>query len=168
MTPRVLMILLTTEALVACSSNESGSGGGDPRTIVVRMSDDLRFDPATIDVEPGETVQFELINEGEAVHEFLLGDEAAQAEFEEEIARGEMHHVTDAGVAVDPGETESFEYTFPDTAGDFSRVATSQATTTAAWSQASASAIRAGAVTQGATLSGVTRTPRPTSPRPTA
>ena len=117
MTPRVLMILLTTVALVACSTNE-GEGGGAPRIIEVRMSDELEFDPAMIAVVPGETVRFELTNEGDAVHEFLIGDEAAQAEFEEEMASGEMQHDTDAGVAVDPGETESFEYTFPDTAGE--------------------------------------------------
>jgi uncharacterized cupredoxin-like copper-binding protein len=118
MTTRVLVMLFIAGAMVACSSNEGGSGGGDPRTIEVRMSDDLRFDPATIDVEPGETVRFELINEGEAVHEFLIGDEAAQAEFEEEMASGEAHHDTEAGMAVDPGQTETFEYTFHDTAGE--------------------------------------------------
>ena len=118
MTKRVLAMLFIAVAIVACSSNDNGSGGGDPRTIEVRMSDDLRFDPATIDVEPGETVRFELTNEGEAVHEFLIGDEAAQAEFEEEMAGGEGHHDTDAGMAVDPGQTETFEYTFPDTAGE--------------------------------------------------
>jgi len=115
MTQRVLAMLFIAVALVACSSNETGSGGGsDPRTIEVRMSDDLRFDPATIAVQPGETVLFELVNEGETVHEFLIGDEAAQADFEEEMAAGEMHHDTEAGMAVEPGETESFEYTFPD------------------------------------------------------
>lgn len=119
MAKRVLVLLFVAMAMVACRSNETGSGGGsDPRTIEVRMSDDLRFDPATIAVRPGETVRFILLNEGEAVHEFLIGDEAAQAEFEEEMASGEMHHDTDAGMAVDPGQTETFEYTFPDTAGE--------------------------------------------------
>lgn len=118
MTPRVLMIFLAALALVADSANGGGAAGGtDLRTIEVRMSDDLRFDPATIVVRPGETIRFELVNEGEVVHEFLIGDEAAQAEFEEEMARGEMHHDTAAGMAVDPGETETVEYTFPHGAG---------------------------------------------------
>ena len=115
---RVLAMLAVAVAMVACSSTDGGDAGADPRTIVVRMSDELRFDPATIDVEPGETVRFELTNEGEAVHEFLIGDEAAQAEFEEEMASGDGHHDTDAGMAVDPGQTESFDYTFPDAAGE--------------------------------------------------
>ena len=118
MTHRVLPMLLIAVAIVACSSNETGNGGSDPRTIEVRMSDDLRFDPSIIAVEPGETIRFEFINEGQAVHEFLIGDEAAQAEFEEEMAGGEMHHDTDAGIAVEPGQTETFDYTFPDTAGE--------------------------------------------------
>ena len=84
----------------------------------MRLSDDLRFDPATIEVQAGETVVFELINEGTALHEFLIGDEAAQARFEEEMASGEMHHDTDAGMAVEPKQTEAFDYTFPETAGE--------------------------------------------------
>ena len=118
MTHRVLPMLMIAVAMVACSSNETGGGGSDRRTVEVRMSDDLRFDPSTIAVAPGETVRFELINEGQAVHEFLIGDEAAQAEFAEEMAGGEMHHDTDAGMAVEPGHTETFDYTFPDTAGE--------------------------------------------------
>ena len=118
MTHRVLPMLLIAVAIVACSSNHTGNGGSDPPTVEVRMSDDLRFDPSTIAVERGETVRFELINEGQAVHEFLIGDEAAQAEFEEEMAGGEMHHETDAGIAVEPGQTGTFDYTFPDAAGE--------------------------------------------------
>ena len=116
---RITVMLFMAMALAACANNENDGGvGSDPRTIEVRMSDDLRFDPAAIEVAPGETVQFELINEGSAVHEFLIGDEAAQAEFEEEMASGEGHHDTDAGMAVEPGETGSFEYTFADTPGE--------------------------------------------------
>lgn len=119
MAQRVLAMLLMAVPLAACGINDIGTAGdSDPRTIKVRMSDDLRFEPATIAVQPGETVRFEVINEGEAVHEFLIGDAAAQAEFEEKMASGEMHHHTDAGMAVDPGQTETFEYTFPDIAGE--------------------------------------------------
>lgn len=117
MTHRVLPMLLIAVAMVACSSNETGNRGSDPRTVEVRMSDDLRFDPSTIAVASGETVRFVLVNEGQAVHEFLIGDEAAQTEFEEEMAGG-VHHDIDAGMAVEPGQTETFDYTFPDTAGE--------------------------------------------------
>lgn len=76
------------------------------------MTDELRFEPAEISVAAGETVRFELMNDGQAVHEFLIGDEATQAELEEEMASGEMDHESDAGVSVDPGQTGTFEYTF--------------------------------------------------------
>ena len=47
------------------------------------------------------------------IHEFLIGDEAAQDEFETEMSEGDgMAHDGDAGVSVEPGETETFEYTF--------------------------------------------------------
>lgn len=77
------------------------------------MTDALRFDPDEISVEAGETVTFQVTNDGELIHEFLIGDEAAQAEFEEEMAAGDrMEHDSDAGVSVEPGQTETFEYTF--------------------------------------------------------
>jgi uncharacterized cupredoxin-like copper-binding protein len=44
-------------------------------------------------------VRFEVTNAGEIVHEFLIGDEAAQDEFEMEMAEGDgMAHDSDAGV----------------------------------------------------------------------
>ena len=91
------------------------AAAGDARIIEVSMTDELRFEPDMIVVAPGETVRFEVTNNGQAVHEFLVGDEAAQAQFEEEMAGGEMDHDTAAGVSVDPGQTESFEYAFGET-----------------------------------------------------
>ncbi len=106
--------------LVASASGlEAGGhavGAEDARTIEVSMSDELRFEPDVITVTPGETVRFVVSNTGEMVHEFLVGDEAEQAEFAEEMAGGEMdHHDTASGVSVEPGQSETFEYTFGDT-----------------------------------------------------
>lgn len=110
---RLGYLLLLVLLLAACSAGSSaGDGSGDPRTIEVRMSDALRYEPADFAVTAGETVQFTVINDGQSTHEFLIGDEAAQAEFEDEMAGGGMHHDTDAGVSVEPGQTETFEYTF--------------------------------------------------------
>ena len=98
------------------------AGGDDPsaaaETVVVRMTDDLRFDPASFTVRAGATVRFEVTNAGAMPHEFLVGDETAQAEYEAEMAEGHGEgHDSAAGVSVEPGETESFEYTFT-TAGE--------------------------------------------------
>ena len=95
------------------TSPSQGSGDeGEPRTIEVRMSDDLRFDPDEITVSAGETVRFVVTNDGRTQHEFLIGDELTQARFEEEMGGGGIRHEMDAGVSVDPGQAETFEYEF--------------------------------------------------------
>ncbi|MGH2384513.1 MAG: cupredoxin domain-containing protein [Candidatus Limnocylindria bacterium] len=107
-----LPALVTALVLAACAPSGGASADGDVRSVEVRMTDELRFEPAEITVSAAETVRFEVTNDGQAVHEFLIGDEAAQGEFAEEMAEGGMHTETDAGVTVQPGETETFEYTF--------------------------------------------------------
>jgi uncharacterized cupredoxin-like copper-binding protein len=77
------------------------------------MTDDFRFEPAEFTFQAGETARFEVTNAGAIVHEFLIGDEAAQEQFETEMSEGDgMAHHTEAGVSVEPGESETFEYTF--------------------------------------------------------
>ena len=76
------------------------------------MTDELRFDPDQISTVAGERVRFEITNEGQIVHEFLIGDEAAQAQFEADMAAEGMDHDSDAGISVAPGQTDSFDYTF--------------------------------------------------------
>jgi uncharacterized cupredoxin-like copper-binding protein len=99
-------------AIAACPTSAGGSADGERRTIEVRTTDERQFEPAEISVSVGETVRFEVTNDGQTVHEFLIGDEAAQDEFAAEMAAGGGHHETDAGVTVEPGETETFEYSF--------------------------------------------------------
>lgn len=51
---------------------------GDPeraRTIEVRMSDDMRFKPARIEVREGETIRFVVRNAGGVLHEMVIGTE---------------------------------------------------------------------------------------------
>ena len=104
--------------LAACAGPEEAGSADEVRTIAVSMTDELRFEPDAFSVAAGETVRFEVTNEGQAAHEFLIGDQAAQADFEAEMAEGGMHHETGAGVNVDPGQTDSFEYTFDAEAGE--------------------------------------------------
>ncbi len=57
-------------------------------------------------MQAGETVHFEVTNAGQIVHEFLIGDEAAQDEFETEMCEGDgMAHDSDAGVSVERGSS---------------------------------------------------------------
>jgi len=47
------------------------------------MRDDFTYDPPLIEIVPEEVVEFQISNEGGVVHEFLVGDEARQAESSE-------------------------------------------------------------------------------------
>ena len=81
--------------------------------ILVKATDDLEFDPATINVEPGEVVTFVVRNEGSNVHEFVLGDPAYQETHEQE-AEMEGHDMStmENAVTVEPGETKELTWKF--------------------------------------------------------
>ena len=50
------------------------------------LTDALKIEPATMTVPAGVPVTFVVTNSGATDHEFYLGDEAAQAEHEKEMA----------------------------------------------------------------------------------
>jgi uncharacterized cupredoxin-like copper-binding protein len=130
---RVLLLGAASLVLGACgggghSGHDMGSGAdgassvGRPgeaanagRTIEVRMLDTLRFDPASVNVKEGETVTFRLVNTGQQVHEFDLGDEQFQTEHEKEMQdMGSGQQMADHpnAVSVKPGETRQLTWTF--------------------------------------------------------
>jgi uncharacterized cupredoxin-like copper-binding protein len=89
------------------------------RTVEVRAQEEggFSFEPDTIEVAEGETVTFDVTNDGEAVHEFVIGDEEAQEEHEAEMqamrSEGEMMmHDEPNAIAIEPGETKSLTWTF--------------------------------------------------------
>jgi uncharacterized cupredoxin-like copper-binding protein len=65
---------------------ESADAADADRVVEVTMNDDFSFDPATIDVEAGETITFELVNGGAIGHDFTIGDDATQDAHEVEMA----------------------------------------------------------------------------------
>lgn len=115
---RRIALLLTpvlAVALAACSS-----AGDSAETVQVRMFDDMRYDPATFDFNAGDTVTFEVRNEGQVAHELYIGDPAQHAEHAAEMreaGHSDEAHADPAAVRVDPGETGTLTYTFED-AGD--------------------------------------------------
>jgi uncharacterized cupredoxin-like copper-binding protein len=90
--------------------------GEATRNIVVDASDDLRFDPSSIEVEAGEVVTFVVRNAGKVDHEFVLGDKAYQDMHEAEMEGGADMMDMDMGnaVTVAPGETKKLTWSFED------------------------------------------------------
>lgn len=87
------------------------------RTIEVDANDDLSYDPDAVDVAADETITFVVTNTGETVHEFTLGDQAAQDEHEAEMAEmmeeGEMmEHDEPNTLSLEPGETGELTWHF--------------------------------------------------------
>lgn len=122
--------LIAVAALIisACSQNSTDStmatdaefSFGSPaqaadadRVIEIQTTDTLTFEPADITVAPGETVTFRLVNEGNLVHDFTLGDQATQDEHEEEMAEmGDMAHEEPNVATIPAGETAELTWTF--------------------------------------------------------
>lgn len=76
----------------------------------------FHYEPDTIEVRAGETVTFRVHNIGEAVHEFVVGDEAAQATHEAQMramaSEGGMMHDDPNAISVRPGETGELTWAF--------------------------------------------------------
>ena len=105
------------------------------RSIEVVLND-MSFEPKAIQVKAGETVRFVLVNKGQLLHEFNLGDAAMHAKHQQEMMKmqqsgmltptgmKEMGHGAMAGmdhgmkhddpnsVLVEPGKTAELTWTF--------------------------------------------------------
>lgn len=113
MTMKLTLALLVVGALLPLACAAPASDPTEVREVSVTMTDELRFEPDALAVAAGETVRFVIHNAGVSDHEFLIGDEAAQAEFAAEMVDGhDDAHAAEAGIALGPGETGEFTYTF--------------------------------------------------------
>ena len=106
------------------------------RSVEVVMGD-MSFNPKAIDIKAGETIRFVLVNKGQLLHEFNLGDAAMHARHQQEMLKmqqsgmltptgmKEMDHGSMAGmdhgmmkhddpnsVLVEPGKTAELTWTF--------------------------------------------------------
>jgi uncharacterized cupredoxin-like copper-binding protein len=76
------------------------------RTITITMLDSMRYSPARVTVNKGETVRFIVKNAGNMKHELVLGTEKELQEHYEVMKKNpEMEHEDDNMVTVQPGET---------------------------------------------------------------
>jgi uncharacterized cupredoxin-like copper-binding protein len=128
MRPTRLIPLAAVAVLAAACS----TGGGSPATasaapsapaatsvaatrVDVTLSDALKIDPAAMTVPAGQPVTFVVTNKGTVLHEFVLGDEAAQMAHDKEMAdAGGMSMPKDEPMAigVEPGKTKELTVTF--------------------------------------------------------
>lgn len=83
------------------------------RIIEIIAADDLTFEPAEVTVSPGEVITFRVVNTGQIVHDFVLGDEATQDEHEQEMAEMEgMPHDESNSIGLAAGETKELTWRF--------------------------------------------------------
>ena len=78
------------------------------RSIEVRMDDQMRFTPSSIEVRAGETIRFVVHNAGKTAHEMVLGSDAEIREHAEVMKQGAGHgdghsHGTGASIEVAAG-----------------------------------------------------------------
>ena len=111
------------------------------RTVEVVMQD-MSFSPKSLDVKAGETVHLVLVNKGQLLHEFNLGDAAMHAEHQKQMMQmqsggmmnatgmgkmdhsamghgemGGMKHDDPNSVLVEPGKTAELTWTFSKATG---------------------------------------------------
>ena len=91
--------------------------GGDAkavtRTITLRMSDDMRFTPNRFSVKQGETVRLRVVNQGQVMHELVLGTaDTLDAHAKLMLKFPEMEHDEPYMAHVKPGETGELIWAF--------------------------------------------------------
>ena len=124
------ILLVSTASLAGGShdhdhSNKAGSGSIETEfgkygpqmhptiTIEISMSDDMRFTPATIQVKQGDIVEFIHANEGQLMHEFVLGTLQSLNDHADEMKQNpSMSHDKPFMVHVAPGETGTNTWQF--------------------------------------------------------
>ena len=83
------------------------------RTVEVEMNDTMRFYPANIAVQRGETIRFLAKNLGKVKHEMVLGTQKELKEHAELMRKfPEMEHADPNQVAVEPGKTGEMIWQF--------------------------------------------------------
>jgi uncharacterized cupredoxin-like copper-binding protein len=111
----------------AHDNDEPVAAGDADRVIAVEMTE-MEFSPVEYEVFAGETIRFEVTNEGLIEHEFRLSN---THRIEEHIAAGHADHDAEGGhhedidivLLVQPGESGDVTFTFPEDTNLFNEIA---------------------------------------------
>ncbi|MCV2355824.1 cupredoxin family protein [Paucibacter sp. B2R-40] len=97
----------------------AGEAKAVTRSIQISMSDAMRFTPELIEVKQGETIKFVFKNEGQVLHEFVIGSKDSLAEHAAMMLKfPNMEHDEPYMAHVQPGKTGEIVWTF-NRAGEF-------------------------------------------------
>lgn len=116
----------TTNTTNTTMGDMAGYGtAGDPakadRTIQVHITAALTYDPVALSVMPGETVTFKATNDTSGIHEFVLGDQKTQDDYEHLMSTMGNAPMTmpDRSNILDipAGATKQLTWTFPSVTG---------------------------------------------------
>jgi uncharacterized cupredoxin-like copper-binding protein len=89
------------------------------RTIPVGMADNMRFTPDKLDVKLGETIRFQVKNNGKVMHEFVIGTKAENDKHAQLMIKfPNMEHDEPYMAHVAPGKTGEIFWMF-NRAGQF-------------------------------------------------
>jgi uncharacterized cupredoxin-like copper-binding protein len=133
----VTALLTLSQPLLAAPAAALPFGHAAPATTASRTVElvlgDMYFEPKSLQVKAGETVRFVLVNKGQLLHEFNLGNAAMHASHQQEMIKmqqsgmltptgmqhhdmghgaGEMKHDDPNSVLVEPGKTAELTWTF--------------------------------------------------------
>ncbi|WP_251879033.1 cupredoxin family protein [Achromobacter sp. Marseille-Q4954] len=120
--------LLLSFGAMAAPGHGAGHGGGHDaaapigkpgnpakvsRTIVVDMTDAMRFTPDKIDVKAGETIRFKVSNSGKIRHEMVLGTTAdLNSHYQMMLKDPGMRHEEPNSVSLEAGKAGDIVWTF--------------------------------------------------------
>ena len=83
------------------------------RTVIIDVDDGMRFTPARVDVQEGDTIRFVLRNKEKMRHEWVLGTDAGLKQHAEAMRRHPgMDHDELHMVHLDPGQSDELVWTF--------------------------------------------------------
>ena len=121
--PLIAGFVALTALVAACGetrqTSPTGTSGGDASTTGTRtveiVMEDIKFDQTTLTVTAGQAINFRFTNTGKIAHDAFIGDEAAQADHEAEMA--EMsdtggHDMEAGAITLQPGDSGELSFTF--------------------------------------------------------